>query len=183
MTHVTTAHWRRLDCEGTDRCTLARADHGWMLNGLAQWGGPEEGELIYAVRSAPGWETLSADVTGQVAGRTVALKLVRDAGLWTMNGVPQPDLSGCVDVDLSFTPATNLLPLRRLTLGDVPVPVHAAWLMPDLRRLALLSQSYGRGGGADEVIYSSPRFEACLRVHPSGFVTHYPGLWEGWVDA
>lgn len=48
---VATAHWRRLDVSGTDRCTLAHASHGWMLTGMAVWQEAEsEGELNYVVR-------------------------------------------------------------------------------------------------------------------------------------
>ena len=35
-------------------------------------------------------------------------------GDWKLNDVPVPELAHCVDLDLGFTPATNLMQLRRL---------------------------------------------------------------------
>ena len=180
---VCTAHWRRLDGEGTDRCTLGEAEHGWLLSGQAVW--REEGAesaLAYAVRCDPGWQSLSADVAGTSGGRAVALRLVREAAGWRLNEALQEGTAGCADLDLCFTPATNLLPLRRLDLGESPVPVAAAWLVPGLDAVRRLEQSYARLG-EDRFRYDSPGFSAALTVHPSGFVTRYEGLWEGWVDA
>lgn len=38
-------------------------------------------------------------------------------GHWTTDTVePQPDLGGCVDIDLTATPLTNTVPIRRLRL-------------------------------------------------------------------
>ena len=180
---VAMAHWRRLDGVGTDRCTLARAEHGWLLTGQANWQEVgAEAALIYTVRCWPDWATLSADITGERGGAPVELRILRDPEGWRLNEVAQPDVAGCADIDLSFTPATNLMPLRRLAPGqDRPLPVRAAWLVPALDRLAPLEQSY-RPCGAGTVAYASANFRAKLDVHPTGFVTHYPGLWDGWVD-
>lgn len=176
------AHWRRLDGEGTDRCTLARADHGWLLTGQAHWQERRAtASLLYTVRCDPDWTTRSVDITGERAGATVNLRILSGPAGWTMNGAAQPEAAGCTDIDLSFTPATNLLPLRRLPEGEEALPVHAAWLVPDLDRLTRLEQCYAPQ--ADGTIsYASPSCAATLEVHPSGFVTRYPGLWEGWVD-
>ena len=179
---VARAHWRRLDRDGTDRCTLAAVEHGWILTGQAVWQEAGEVALSYAVRCDPDWRTLSADIAGHRAGRDVALRIVRTPEGWVMNDVPQPGLGDCGDIDLSFTPATNLMPLRRLPTGIDPQPVRAAWLVPGLDRLQLLDQSYARTDDDGQISYSSPGFAARLAMHPSGFVTSYPGLWDGWVD-
>ncbi|MEX0365605.1 MAG: putative glycolipid-binding domain-containing protein [Ruegeria sp.] len=182
-TAIATAHWRRLDIEGTDRCTLSRLEHGWMLVGQAIW--HEDGtdaNLTYDVRCGPDWTSLSADVSGEVAGRALALRLRRGAGGWLLNDEPQADTSNCPDLDLSFTPATNLLPLRRLTPTDGhSASVCAAWLLPDFATIARLDQTY-TWIEAGKVSYTSPSFTADLDVHETGFVTRYPDLWEGWVD-
>jgi hypothetical protein len=88
-------------------------------------------------------------------------------------------VTGCLDVDLAFTPATNLLPIRRL---DLPIgasqPAAAAWLtFPELS-LRRLDQAYGRRGER-EYAYESlgGSFRTTLQVSRAGFVTDYPGLW------
>lgn len=177
------AHWRRLDCEGTDRCSLAHADNGWLLTGQARWGGAHPGELSYAVRCDENWLTLSADISGRVDGEKIALRIAREQHAWRVNDAEQPQLDGCTDIDLSFTPATNLMPVRRLAgNGPAALPARAAWLVPDLSGLAVLEQTYTLQDDG-RVEYVSPNFRAPLEVHDCGFVTRYPGLWEGWVDA
>ncbi|TMV06891.1 hypothetical protein FGK63_12275 [Ruegeria sediminis] len=183
-TAIATGHWRRLDMEGTDRCTLSRLEQGWMLVGQAIWhDGGADARLTYDVRCDPDWVSLSADVVGKVSGRDLALRLRKGPEGWFLNDDLQEDTGDCIDLDLSFTPATNLLPLRRLSLREgQSAQVRAGWLQPGFRRVARLDQVYD-WRAPDTVRYSSPNFEAELGVHPSGFVTSYPGLWEGWVDA
>ncbi len=175
-----TAHWRRLDRAGTDRCTLSRLDNGWMLVGHAAW---DEGALDYCVRCGPEWATLSGDVTGTYRDAQIGLSIQRTPGGWSVNGTPQPEAEDHTDLDLGFTPATNLLHLRRLPRSlTAPVTAPAAWLVPEMTHLKTLSQIYS--GTGSTVTYAAPSvgYAADLTVHPSGFVTHYPGLWEGWVD-
>ena len=38
-------------------------------------------------------------------------------GWTTRGGAAMPELEGCVDVDISATPVTNILPIRRLGLA------------------------------------------------------------------
>lgn len=180
---VAMAHWRRLDHEGTDRCTLSQVHMGWMLSGQAIWReGGVETTLNYVVRCGPDWRSLSADVTGTQDGRRVNIRIAPGASGWELNNQPQEVDEDCLDIDLCFTPATNLLAIRRLAaLGTSACDCAAVWLVPGLDRLARLDQSYARcDDGYDYA--SSTGFTARLNVHSSGFVTCYPGLWEGWVD-
>jgi uncharacterized protein len=91
-----------------------------------------------------------------------------------------PSVAGCLDVDLAFTPATNILPLRRLDLAvGESREVTAAWLLfPDLT-VEPLPQRYTR---LDErrVRYESRggAFTAELEVDELGLVMRYPPLWE-----
>ena len=105
-------------------------------------------------------------------------------GIWMLNGQVVPGMQECVDLDLGFTPATNLSQLRRLALpvgqsADVPV----AWLDAPLGSLEVLRQRYEHRT-AEAYWYTVPRFgyAALLRVSASGFVQLYPGLWEAEVQ-
>jgi hypothetical protein len=91
-----------------------------------------------------------------------------------------PAVAGCIDIDLGFSPSTNLLPIRRLSLAvGVSAAVNAAWLpFPSLvfevlpqvyRRAGQRTYRYESGGGA---------FVRVLEVNATGFVTTYPGLWQ-----
>jgi hypothetical protein len=98
--------------------------------------------------------------------------------------VVQPRLDGCEDVDLSFTPATNTLPIRRLDLAVGGAGTsRAAWLRlpeftfePLAQRYERLATSTWKYGTADGV------FVRKLTVRPDGVVADYPGLWRAEVS-
>ena len=105
---------------------------------------------------------------------------MRRGDRWLLNDAPVHGLDDCVDVDFGFTPATNLLQLRRTALelgeaADVPV----AWLDVPAGTLIRLEQRYHRLADA-RYAYDAPRFayHAELEVSPEGFARRYPGLWE-----
>jgi hypothetical protein len=181
---LATAHWHALVGEGRDTCRLIREPDGFLLIGHTRlYDQMGESRLEYVVRCDPGFVTIDADVTGLCKGAPVAWKLTRTAEGWQVNGEPVPGSEACIDIDLGFTPATNLLPLRRLagTLSS-PTRVDAVWLRWPEGRVEVLEQRYHRID-ATQVGYRSQDYDAVLAVDPSGFVTRYPGGWEGTVDA
>jgi hypothetical protein len=174
--------WRRLDTPGHDACRLDQGDTGWTLDGAAVFS--ENGvpsRLIYQVSCDLAWRTEHGEVRGWLGGQPVEFSIVRTTeGVWTLNGAVVPDLGNCVDLDFGFTPATNLLQLRRSALAegqaaDVPV----AWLDVSAGTLEVLPQRYERRAEAT-YWYEAPRFDyaALLEVEPAGFIHRYPGLWE-----
>jgi hypothetical protein len=120
-------------------------------------------------------------VHGWVGTRPLDFRIARsEAGIWTLNDHVVPHLDECVDLDLGFTPATNLFQLRRVALqvgeaADVPV----AWLDVSAGTLDTLHQRYERRT-AEVYWYAAPRCDyfALLRVSAIGFVETYPNLWE-----
>lgn len=178
------ATWDALDRPGGDTCRLIAEPDGWMLVGHA-WFRDDgiDARLDYVVRCDRDWLSHSADVTGTVSGEAVGWRLCRDAEGWRLNGASVANSAGCHDVDLGFTPATNLLPVRRLGLQDgVAHRAEAVWLRVPEGRAEVLRQSYEREDHR-HVRYRSPGYETRLEMHPSGFVTHYPDGWRGDVDA
>lgn len=176
---VAKARWRALDRDGEDSCRLARLDGGWMLVGHARFRDAVGwAALDYVVRCDGDWRTTSCDVTGTQGGGEIALRLQRDGSNWTLNDEPQPHLQGCEDVDLGFTPATNLMPVRRLPeVGGIAT--RAAWLRLPGPLVDPLSQNYTRErGGYVRYEADETQFETHLEIDPNGFVLLYPGLWE-----
>lgn len=174
--------WRRLDEPGTDRCELARLAPGWRLDGIAEFGRASDvTRLRYIVDADDRWQTTGAEVRGIVRGLPLSLSVQRDGtGSWQVNGAPAPELSGLIDLDLGFTPATNILPLRRLALEPgAAADTEAAWLDDETWTFSRLPQRYERRS-ANEYWYESPTagYAALLTVAPEGFVTDYPGLWS-----
>lgn len=183
-TLIATAHWEALDRPGRDTCKLIAEPSGWMLVGRARFtDGGDDARLDYVVRCAPDWRSLSGDVSGRIAGRNVGWRLTRDDGGWRLDGIAVPGTARCHDIDLGFTPATNLLPVRRLSLhAGSAQDIDALWFRVPQGRAEVLRQTYERLD-AWRMRYRSPGFGADLTLHSCGFVTDYPDGWRGTVDA
>lgn len=179
--------WRRLDRVGLERCRLVAGPDGVRLAGTVLLAG-DDGPLHveYVVECTAAWETRAAHVAVVLPRGERRLALERDAGgRWWAAGDDgarheRPDLAGCVDVDVSVTPSTNVLPIRRLALavGEAR-DVTAAWVRLPALVVEPLPQRYARtgerrwryesGGGA---------FVADLDVDDDGLVRRYPPGWE-----
>jgi hypothetical protein len=174
--------WRRLDGPGHDACRLDQHGAGWQLDGTAVFSlDAQPARLAYSAACDASWCALAGRVSGWIGDRPVELAIERaPSGAWTINGQVAPDLDHCVDLDFGFTPATNLLQLRRLALRHgQAAEVPAAWLDVSTGALSILVQRYERRSETT-YLYEAPRFtyRELLEVDPVGFVRRYPGLWE-----
>jgi hypothetical protein len=147
--------------------------------------GPVSGELFsgelfgcsYTLRCDPEWRVRSVEVS--VVGRERLLLLADGAGNWSgADGQAIPALAGCIDVDLSCTPFTNTLPIRRLGarlherqeirlafIDIVPLHVRSA------------RQAYTKLGPERYLFESLEHpFSAEIDTDADGLVTSYPGL-------
>jgi uncharacterized protein len=174
--------WRRLDVPGHDACRLEESAAGWTIDGTAVLS--EDGVpalLAYQIACDPTWRAQHGRIQGWIGVRRIEVTINRTAaGLWTLDGRPVPNVEHCVDLDLAFTPATNLTQLRRLALAKgqaTEAPV--ARFDVSSGTLEVLSQRYERRDEAS-YWYEAPRFgyAALLEVTPTGFIRRYPGLWE-----
>src|SRR5688572_28768145 len=111
------ALWRRLDTAGTDAARLFRNEAGWRLAGTAVFLHEKQpARLDYDVDLNPDWTTSRGVIRGFFGGNTVDQTILRDAAGWSMNGARVPGLEHLEDLDLGFTPATNVPYLRRANL-------------------------------------------------------------------
>ena len=159
-------------------------EEGAVLSGMAAFQEGAPTALAYVVHVDREWKTTEGHVWGWRGREPIDLRLARDrAGTWTLNDEPCAEVEGCIDLDLSFTPATNLLPLRRLSLGvGQSAEVRSAWLEWPGVRLTELVQRYSRRSET-EYDYESDLpggelFRSVLRVQPGGWVVDYAGLWQ-----
>jgi uncharacterized protein len=173
---MTALLWQAAD-GGSEICVLERAGRGRRLRGtvLTHEAG-EPIELRYVVTVDPAWVTTGVEVLVSFAGGEPSEPAVLGE-LWSGKERP-PEFRDCVDVDLSFTPATNTLPIRRLRLevGE-EAEIQVAWLVwPELRVRPVL-QRYARLA-EDRYRYTQDDFEAELAVDEHGLVLEYEGLWK-----
>lgn len=187
MPERTVILWRRLDVSGHEIAELTSDGDGWQLSGtvlVAHNANPCR--LDYLIDCDDRWNTRAVQIHGRAGGGPAALELSRTSeNTWYVNGTMMPALDGCIDVDLGFSPATNLLPIRRLRLAvGARAVVRAAWVrFPELT-LAVLEQEYVRTG---ETTYhyegAGGAFQRELSVNTDGFVLEYPGLWKAEAEA
>ena len=181
MGQVTAVLWQAFD-GGSEVCVLESLDSGWRLRGTVLTHQAEQPiELRYAVTVDAGWATTDVEVLVAVAGGEP--RVLEDLrGVWSGKDRP-PEYADCVDVDLSFTPATNTLPIRRLGLAvGEEAEIHVAWLVwPELTVQRVL-QRYARLA-EDRYRYTQYEFAAELTVDRQVLVVEYEGLWRAIASA
>jgi len=174
--------WQQMDSPGSEYFELREATDGWVLTGsvvLADEGVPSA--VDYTVLCDRQWLTREARILLKRAGVEQSLTLRVDAQRrWWRGEEEVSQFRGCSDVDLSFTPSTNTLPIRRLALEvGQGSDVTAAWVrMPDLS-LELLPQRYTRLTST-RYRYESRggSFVAEVEADELGLVLNYPPGWE-----
>jgi uncharacterized protein len=174
--------WRRLDRPGHEACRVVAGEGSWRLLGTAVFASDGQAcRLDYSIVCDRAWRTRSAAVAGWVGDDDIAVEIRVDPNQrWCLNGAECSEVAGCIDVDLNFSPSTNLLPIRRLDLAvGQTAEVRAAWLRFPSFRLEPLVQSYRR---LDPQRYryesAGGRFVAELEVNGTGLVTSYGEIWR-----
>jgi len=172
--------WRRIDQPGHESARLFFENSQWHLTGTAIFADKQGPcRLDYVVICDSAWHTLSGKVAGWVGSKVIEIDLAVDSDRrWTLDGVQRPEVMGCIDLDLNFSPSTNLLPINRLGLAvGQEAKIRAAWLRFPSFALEPLDQRYRRLTAAT-YRYASGNFVVDLQVNAEGFVMHYPGFFQ-----
>jgi uncharacterized protein len=177
---VPTVLWQATETGALDRCRLETGPDGPRLSGTvltAEFGTPLD--VRYRVEAGP--DGLTRRVELELDGGAVGRALLADgAGHWRWQDGPElPEVAGALDVDLTVTPATNTLPIRRLAALEVggAADLQMAWVQfPELSVIPS-RQRYERLA-ADRWRFATGDFEAELLVDPEGLVLDYSGLFR-----
>jgi uncharacterized protein len=190
--------WHRRDTAGSEHA-LVDVGAGLYARGTALAVDPVAYTCRYELRTDPSLVTSRFDV-GAGWARSVHLELA--AGRWRattseqgnldaalvaaghpgagLPGMEDPgQLYGAFDVDLTGSPLTNTLPIRRLNLlkGQVGVAhrLSVAWVILPSLEVVQADQIYTPLGDG-RVRFASETFSADLLIDDDGFVRDYPGL-------
>jgi len=174
--------WHCALLASSEYATLRESESGYQLRGLTVL--PREDvpcHVSYEVSADRDWYPVAVIAAFEMPSRTLrmALSLAAD-GRWTIDGSPAPQLRGCQDLDLGWTPATNTIPIRRLGLAvGETARITAAWIrFPELD-IAPNEQRYTRLAN-DRWRYQSGHYDFELRVDErTGLVLKYgDDLWH-----
>lgn len=182
--------WVRLDVPGAEHLSFRGDVLGFTAEGTViavQGGRPLLAR--YLVEGAADW-TPRRVVVDLADGGRVELRSHGD-GIWrTPEGAEIAALRGCLDVDVSLTPFTNTLAIRRLGLGPgESADLRAVYVEIDGSStpaagcvVQAVRQRYTRlaSGEGRRYRYESLEsgFAAELDVDGAGFVVHYPDCWR-----
>jgi len=176
-----TARWRSADGGGLEHLAMEETSSGHTVEAVVV-GDAEDVPFAAHWRLSldAGWRARRLDV--EVVGLDRRLALLADGeGAWTnADGVPLPGLAGAIDLDLSASPFTNTLPIRRLALpvGGAAEIVVAYVSFPDLA-LFPHPQRYTNLGERRWLFESlDADFKREITVDEDGLVVSYPGLFE-----
>jgi uncharacterized protein len=178
--------WAPWEGPGLEHLHLVTGDGGVVANGLVI--GLEAGRpfrISYEIRCDGRWRVREVRAAVPDLGRTVLELLADGEGRWKRGGgESMPELDGCIDVDISATPLTNTLPIRRLGLEQgeseelmvTYVRVPELLVGPERQRYGCLEAQADGGLYRFEALPSG--FVAELPVDAEGLVIDYPGLFR-----
>lgn len=172
--------WERLDGRGMEFFQLQKDRRDPVLTGSVVVMLSAPVDVRYTIVCTEDWDTSEVRIECSTQKETRLLSIEADGeGHWLMYGKPLPALDGCFDIDLSVTPSTNLLPIRRVdpAVGE-SFEATAAWVrFPELT-LEPLRQRYTRLDRRRWRYESEGGFTAELEVDDLGIVTRYGDLWR-----
>lgn len=169
--------WRSEDGAGLEHLELQWRDDVIVAEGVVV--GDEAFGCGYRICCDAGWRVRSVEV--QVAGGASLVMTTGGDGAWRdSDGRKLRHLDGCIDLDISATPFTNTLPIRRLGDGlQERTEFLMAWVKVPTLEVRRAPQAYTR---------LAPRryrfealdigFEATLEVDEDGLVIGYPALFR-----
>lgn len=159
--------------ETIERCTTEYSDDGIRIVGEVDGG---EEPCRYAIRIDGDGVFRHASITSG----TRSTQIEHEDAVWSVDGEPRPDLAGAIDIDITATPATNALPIRRLKLAvGGHSDVEVAWVQVPSLDVGVGRQRYTRVGPRAYCFESRDRdFRRTITVDDDGFVLSYPGLFE-----
>ena len=109
--------WQAWDGDGLEHCVVDYNQGGMTLSGAVVGGRGARYGAFYFVRTDELFCT--REVRVRYASGPVLHVEADGCGNWLdlVSGLPLEHLSGCIDVDIGVTPATNTLPIKRLDLS------------------------------------------------------------------
>lgn len=182
--------WQHLDAAGWEHVRIQNDHPGWNVfdsiivrhhNRQVLRGG-------YTLVTDKQWRTLELRLMLETEpGAMQGIHLLTEGdGMWTdASENHMPELDGCIDVDIQWSPLTNSLPINRLSLASgEEQEIRVAYIALPQLVVRPVTQRYLRVSD-DTVRYASESrdVEHDLVVDAEGHVVSYPDLFSrSWPD-
>ncbi len=177
--------WESLDNIGQESLLIIEKDDNLIVESVVL--GVSK-ELPYRI-----WYSITCDKKWTVREVTIKsiemnckeIKLISDGnGNWSIDTTVAENLEGCVDIDISVTPFTNTIPIRRLNLekGElhkinvIYIDAISFMIKPVTQCYTYLSEK----NNVHKYLYEnlSSGFTSEIYVDDSGIVIEYPELYK-----
>jgi hypothetical protein len=171
--------WRRLDLDGLVFVRLDQGTDEVQAEGdeICREGG-ERWAARFAVALDAQWRHRYTMVEVLDGAGTRRLELASgDHGSWTRDGLVDPSLDGCTDVDLAGNPFTNALVTHRLAPAvGTDIEIRAAYVETPALSVRPVVQRYHRVA-ADRWVYADDEYgQFEFTTDTDGIVVNYEGL-------
>lgn len=171
------AHWRPEGLDGHERLLITPTKEGFRVRSAVA--GPMVG-VLYKIDIDKDWHVRAFKIRS-IDGRKRSYRSPKPGRWHDGEGKHLPQFDGCIDIDLSFTPFTNTLPVRRMPFAKGEAREFSMLWMPvdtldpivDKQRYTCLTP--GRTFRYEAVDGS---FTADVDFDPYGLVMNYPGLFK-----
>ena len=174
----TTISWAGQDYNSMEKCRLDSTATGNEINGIID--GVFETRpyhVEYFIKTNPGWETIAFEIKSRVADKTFDLHFQSDGkGCWTTGNKSAETFNGCIDIDISLTPFTNTLPIKRLRLAKKERRKITVLYIDVLeQQTSRMDQFYTKlSDTACKYENASNNFQSVITVDDEGLVVAYP---------
>jgi len=178
--------WAPWNGQGLEHLRLAQGEAGVVADSVVIGArGDRTFRVRYVVACDTSWRVREVRLSSLDADDHQLHLRADGTGHWeTAAGEPLHELDGCLDVDISTTPFTNTLPIRRLDLwpGQSRDLTVAYVAVPDFEIRPVPQRYTALERRADGALYTyeglSTAFVADLPVDADGVVVDYPRLYR-----
>jgi len=182
MSKPIVARWQDWNANGIEHLVLREGSHEVVAESVVVGSADDViFALRYRIRCDKSWRVRSAAVA--LVGSDRKIEITGDGkGHWSdVSGKRLPKLAGATDIDLSATPFTNTLPIRRLKLrAGQSAEIVTVYILAPALTLTTDPQRYTCLEPLKRYRYESidSDFTREIEVDRRGMVVTYPGLFR-----
>jgi len=170
--------WTGQDYNSVEKCLLTSTSTGNGANAVIKGVWENEPYVVeYMVQTNANWETIAFKIKSNFAGANYELDFLSDGkGRWTTGGIHDAAFDNCIDIDISLTPFTNTLPMKRLHLAkNERRRITVLYIDVAAQQTRRIDQFYTK---LSQTVYkyenASNDFKSVITVDDEGLVVAYP---------